>query len=296
MKILNYSAYLCAALLGLFSAYFAGSAAKYLIVVPPIPNLAGGAPNQDNPAAALDALALAVAERNIFDIEKDIPQPERVSGGGGARSGQPSLDGAGFDGRLTGIIAGTDGSDIRAILLKSNKDVLVLKQGLDIEGYKLESIDAASAVVSYNGAEHTLELQDGLKDSASTPPVSRGAQPFRPSTPATVRSEATENITLDRAEITSQIKDINKVISTLLASPAYVDGSLAGYRIVRMQNESPVRKLGIQPGDIINRINGEELTNPQILFNMLQEVADINAISVDITRNGARKTLFVEVQ
>jgi general secretion pathway protein C len=181
-------------------------------------------------------------------------------------------------------------------LLKSNKDVLVLKHGAALDGYRLESIEAESAVVSYNGTDYILELQDGLKDAAASVSPPRSAQPFRPAASSVPRNEPTENITLDRAEITGQIKDINKVISTLLASPAYVDKELVGYRIVRMQNESPVRKLGIQPGDIINRINGEELTNPQILFNMLQEVADINAISVDITRNGAKKTLFVEVQ
>ncbi len=51
-----------------------------------------------------------------------------------------------------------------------------------------------------------------------------------------------------------------------------------------------------RPGDVINRINGEELTNPELLFSMLQKIDEINAVSIDITRGGEKKTLFVEIQ
>jgi type II secretion system protein C len=295
MKILNYSGFFYAGILAVFFAFFLGNAARYLLTVPPLPSI-DGTPVRTNAAAAGEALALAVAKRNIFDIDAAL-QTASQSAAAAGEFGQ-TVDGASIDGRLTGIFVGTDGRDARAIILKSNKDVLVLKKGVPTEGYTLKEIDGEQAVVLYGGADYTLELQDGLSsDTSSAAP--RGAQPFRPSAaarPGAGVSEGTENITLNRAELTGQLKDINKVISTLLASPAYVDKELVGYRIVRMQNESPVRQLGIQPGDIINRINGEELTNPQILFNMLQQAADISAISVDITRNGVKKTLFVEIQ
>ncbi|MDR2401697.1 MAG: hypothetical protein LBD73_08620 [Deferribacteraceae bacterium] len=295
MKILNYSGLFYAAALAVFFAFFLGSAARYLLVVPPL-SFIGSGQVRNNDVVARDTLALAVAERNIFDIEKMVPAPEKSTPSG--QGGQSGGDGSDFDGRLTGIIVGTDGRDVRAIFLKTNKDVLVLKQGVALEGYKLESVEGEVAIVSYKGSDYTLELQDGLKTGVTPPaPPVRGAQPLRPqNNPPKTVSEGTENIVLNRADITGQLKDINKVITTLLASPAYQDKELVGYRIVRMQNESPVRQLGIQPGDIINRINGEELTNPQILFNMLQQAADISAISVDVTRNGVKKTLFVEIQ
>jgi general secretion pathway protein C len=295
MKILNYSGFFYAGVLAIFLAFFLGSSARYLLTVPPLPSI-DGTPVRTNAAAAREALALAVAKRNIFDIEAAIQTASQGAVIAG-ESGQIA-DGASFDGRLTGIFVGTDGRDARVIILKNNKDVLVLKQNVPTEGYTLKEINGEQAVVLYGGADYTLELQDGLTTAttAAAPPRT-GAQPFRPAAAARQdTSEGTENITLNRADLTGQLKDINKVISTLLASPSYVDKELVGYRIVRMQNESPVRQLGIQPGDIINRINGEELTNPQILFNMLQQAADISAISVDITRNGVKKTLFVEIQ
>jgi general secretion pathway protein C len=293
MKILNYSGFFYAGVLAIFLAFFLGSAARYLLTVPPLPSI-DGTPVRTNAAAARETLALAVAKRNIFDIEAALQTTSQGAAAIG-ESGQ-IVDGASFDGRLTGIFVGTDGRDARAIILKNNKDVLVLRQNVPSEGYTLKEINGEQAVVLYGGADYTLELQDGLTTGTAAPPRN-SAQPFRPAAAARQdTSEGTENITLNRAELTGQLKDINKVISTLLASPSYVDKELVGYRIVRMQNESPVRQLGIQPGDIINRINGEELTNPQILFNMLQQAADISAISVDITRNGVKKTLFVEIQ
>jgi type II secretion system protein C len=299
MKILNYGGFFYAAALAVFLAFFLGNAARYLLIVPPLPSISG-VPARADEAAARENLALSVAERNIFDIDRSVPLPEQNSAAVPGQSGQTPYN-AVFDGRLTGIFMGTDGKDVRAIILKNNKDVLVLKQGLPTEDYTLKSVEGEAATVNHGGTDYKLELQDGLKSSAaaaSATPSVRGAQPPRSqsNTPVQPATEGTENITLNRSDLTGQLKDINKVISTLLASPAYVDKELVGYRIVRMQNESPVRQLGIQPGDIINRINGEELTNPQILFNMLQQAADISAISVDITRNGTKKTLFVEIQ
>jgi general secretion pathway protein C len=299
MRIFNYTGVLCTAVVAVFLAFFAGSVSSYLLVVPPLPVL-GDKPPQTDEALAREQLAASVAERNIFGVDKTVP-PAPGIGGSAAEGGVSSYE-APFDGKLTGILAGTDGKDIRAIVLKNNKDVLVLRRGETLEGYSLKNIEGETAVVTVNGVDYILELQDGLKDGAAAAspqsPPARSAQPYRPpqnNTAAQV-TEGTENITLERSELTGQLKDINKVISTLLASPTYEDKELVGYRIVRMQNESPVRQLGILPGDIINRINGETLTNPQIFFNMLQQVADISAISVDITRNGIKKTLFVEIQ
>jgi general secretion pathway protein C len=299
MKLLNYSGYFCTAAIALFSAFFLASAARYILVVPPLTSV-DIKPLRADEAAEKEKLALAVAERNIFDIDRSAPIPTNSPGAAGGSGGGTAGNAALFDGKLTGIFVGTDGKDTRAIILKNNKDVLVLKQGLPLEGYTLNGIDGEKALLNYNGTDFTIELQDsGLTSAPAAPAVSAPparAQPFRPQTAAPPVTEGTENITLNRNELTGQLKDINKVISTLLASPTYMDKELVGYRIVRMQNESPVRQLGILPGDVINRINGEELTNPQILFNMLQQAADISAISVDITRDGVKKTLFVEIQ
>jgi general secretion pathway protein C len=297
MKLLNYSGYFCTAAIALFAAFFLASAARYILVVPPLTSV-DSKPLRTDEAAEKEKLALAVAERNIFDIDRTAPVPENPSAAAGGVGGV-SNNAALFDGKLTGIFVGTDGKDTRAIILKNNKDVLVLKQGLPLEGYTLNGIDGERASLSYNGTDFTIELQDsGIASVPSTPAVSAPPARVPPARPpaAPPVTEGTENITLNRNELTGQLKDINKVISTLLASPTYLDKELVGYRIVRMQNESPVRQLGILPGDVINRINGEELTNPQILFNMLQQAADISAISVDITRDGVKKTLFVEIQ
>ena len=63
-----------------------------------------------------------------------------------------------------------------------------------------------------------------------------------------------------------------------------------------MKDDSPLKKIGLQTGDMIARINGNDLKSPEILFNMLSQIDDIDAISVDMIRNNEKKTLFVEIQ
>jgi type II secretion system protein C len=293
---------LYAVALGVSAAFFISGAAKcYFIITPPELKTRANLKKKDNTNPVT-----AILDRNIFGIDKVYPAP--TVGNAPVESGQPGVVSGSYEmkfpGKMTGILKGRDSRDTRVILLLDSKDVYILGFKQPIEGYELEKLENETATVSFNGIDYLLELQEStvVQTAAASRPPQRSITPNTPAVPAappqpTPAEGGTDHINLSRAELMTKMKDVNAVISSMRVTPAYGDDKeFLGYKVSRMQADSPILALGVQVGDVINRINGEELTEPQVLFSLLQRIDEVSAVAVDITRAGAKKTLFVEIQ
>jgi general secretion pathway protein C len=298
MTMLYYVGSLYAALLAVMLAVVATSAIKYVLTPQEqvsVPRVATQAVTDSLRAETAEALV----ERNLFgiDIAEARPNTTTSDGGGGGPVDEEGFSPAvNFRGKLTGIIMSSDPAKHR-VIITVDKDVYVLSVDVPKEGYTLKAVAQNYAVIRYGGADYKLMLDEDIKPAAKPAGEDDEKPASKPQAPqGTEGADGTLNFTLERGELMDKLKDINTVLRSLLVSPTYVDGEFQGYRVTRMSNDSPMRALGLQQGDIINRINGEDLTSPEILFGMLGNVDNIDAVSVDITRNGQKRTLFVEIQ
>ena len=278
-RAIAYLPYMMSAVAAVFVALLAVSIANYMMVdAAPV-----ATPHTANAGGiSRPQTAVAVTERNLFGIEKAL----QVS---------TAFVSSDFSGRLTGILLGESLEESRAIIVAQNGNVYVVKSVNPVEGYLLKDITFNSALIDYNGREYALMLEAGAQ-SVQTPAVNTPAPSTSQPAIAGVSSSEQDHYMVERGALMEQLSDINRVISSMLVSPSYDNGEFVGYRVTRMRDDAPLQALGIQRGDIINRINGEEINNPQMLFDMLGKIGDINAVSLDITRENEKKTIFVEIQ
>ena len=68
-----------------------------------------------------------------------------------------------------------------------------------------------------------------------------------------------------------------------------------GILIAAVLNGSPADHAGIVPGDIMTRINGKPLSNPQFTINMISQVKPGDTIEIELLRGWERETLIVQV-
>ena len=68
-----------------------------------------------------------------------------------------------------------------------------------------------------------------------------------------------------------------------------------GILIAAVLNGSPADHAGIVPGDIMTRINGKPLSNPQYTINMISQVKPGDTIEIELLRGWKRETLNVQV-
>lgn len=194
-----------------------------------------------------------------------------------------------FNAQLLGVLKSEDGLNGIAIITVDNGTISI-RIGSEKDGLKLLSLEDFSAIIEKERKRYTLVLEQGeslVKKSAAGKVADK---------PATVQTGSNVNITLERESVQEELKDLNKILQSALVSPFYDAGNFLGYRVTRMREDSPLRKLGLMPGDTITRINGSELKSPELLFSMLSQIDDISAISIDMIRNNEKKTVFVEIQ
>ncbi len=190
--------------------------------------------------------------------------------------------------KLVGIVSTDTGKGVALIIVDGK--TIALSIGKEKEGLKLVSLGVAEAEIDRGGRKYLLKLEKGksVLSSSSSSSSSQGIS-------STAAAGGSLNISIPRAEIVNELQDLNKVLQSALVSPSYDGKEFLGYKISRMKEGSPLAKLGLQLGDIITRINGESLKSPEVLFQMLSNLDDISAVSIDIMRNSTKNTLFVEI-
>lgn len=293
-KLSKYYVYIGTALAAIFTAVLVSNIIAYLLATPIPP----GRPSNTGIAAAMPRgqLMMGVLERNIFNIDKEPPQIANQAGQSSAPLAQEA-----FSGQLKGIMLRGDLEDSFAIIATSSNDTIVLKGSTPNRGYKLKSITFDSAVVEYGGKDYALKIESsGTQIVAVTPPNNNETPPSPATSPVpaeTVPSEGgTTLVAVSRSELIEQLKDQSQLVKDTALAAYYEDGKLSGYRITRLGENAPIKVLGFERGDIIKRVNGEDMTNPQPIFEMVNQIGDIDAVSIDIIRNNEKKTIFVEIQ
>lgn len=110
-----------------------------------------------------------------------------------------------------------------------------------------------------------------------------------------VAKQGDNKFVVDKTEIDNALSNIDKLFTQVQAVPNFVAGKPAGIKLLAMTPTSIFAKLGLQRGDVLERINGSELdiASGMNLFNQLKNQ---NHITIDLTRNGKKQTLDYEIR
>jgi general secretion pathway protein C len=141
-----------------------------------------------------------------------------------------------------------------------------------------------------NGHREYLEVENLPNIYMSSP----GERPDG-GTGAGIRLEGDKAI-VARAKVEATLGDLNQVIQQARMVPNFKGGAVDGFKIFAIRPDSIFSELGIKNGDVIQRINGTEINSVEKAIPMLQLARNENAITIDLTRNGAKKTLSIEIR
>jgi general secretion pathway protein C len=206
---------------------------------------------------------------------------------------------------LLGTISSDSPSTRRAILwTEGMKEPVLAREHAEIEpGIRVASIDR----------EHVLLLRGQGKEKLDLLPVGSRTRNVTPPAPPPVTTRATraptptnssihvnkigENaFSLDEATVTELTGNINQFMTQVRIIPYFEANESAGYRLAAMRPGSAFAQLGFQGGDIIQRINDVELTSPEKMYTIFQNLKDEKRVTVDILRQGQKNTLTYEIR
>ena len=113
---------------------------------------------------------------------------------------------------------------------------------------------------------------------------------------AGVRKVGEGRFMIDQREIASSTENLNQVLTQARALPVVEHGKTTGFRISEIVPGSIYEKIGLQNGDVVQRVNAQDVNEPGKFFQLYQGLKDEKNISIDLLRNGQRQTLNYDIR
>ena len=235
---------------------------------------AGGAAPRAPEVESVDAYAV-IASADLFGSQRD----DREEGA--------------TDLRLWGI--GLDGDDAWAVIEADDSgEQRLYRIGDEVDGARIAEIHWDRVLVRRGAHRLTLTLERPRREDAA-PPVPPPAAPVDASR-ASIRRASEDAFIVDRRELVGAVDNMSGLLTQLRAVPEVEDGHPIGFRLFEIAGESVFRDLGLQDGDVVQRVNGAVLADPASLLGFLQRLQDEPRVALDIVRGGTARTLVYDLR
>jgi general secretion pathway protein C len=152
-----------------------------------------------------------------------------------------------------------------------------------------------AAVVCNNGQKEFIDYEGADGGGAATgpavPPIARapvppaGAEP--PGSPLEgIRKVSDSQYEIQRSVIDSTLSNLNAVATQARIVPSFKNGVANGFKLFSIQPGSLYSSIGIENGDVIQRINGYEINSPDKALEIYQKLRSSSHITIELERNG----------
>lgn len=142
-------------------------------------------------------------------------------------------------------------------------------------------------IVRLGDQEELLEL------ALTEKPVAAASGPATP--PSLIPGTPLRKV-VDRREVEQAMSDLPRLLTQARAVPNMVNGALTGFRIDYIAPSSFYEKIGIQSGDVLQRVNGVDIRDPTTMLNLLQQLKNERVVKLDMVRNNQFSTVTYELR
>jgi len=228
-----------------------------------------------------------ILKRNLFGAtDLETASEEAPAGAGGA------------DLRLRGI-ASSQGEAFAVFENTASGEQNVFAVGEKVfDGPKLVGVDLEGADVLLRGKKRRYEIEQeaaagsGEGANKGTRGASRrsGEKANKKDATAGVKKTGEGAYLVDRREVEHAVANLNEVITQARAVPVLSEGKSAGFKLFSIRPGSIFQKIGLVDGDIVQRVNDTELTDPSKAVGLLEEIQSMGQIRVNFMRSGKLQT------
>lgn len=178
----------------------------------------------------------------------------------------------------------------------------------------VKKVEWQRVILERDGVEEILQLEDPTAVASSVPRV--GARGGARSVAARARSRAANNRSDDsgggggpagsdikveqlgdgeyeiaRDEVDAALDNMSQLFTQVRAVPHFQGGKSTGFRLFAIRQGSLFDKIGLRNGDIIQEINGNDISDPSRALGLFNQLRNESNITARIIRNKEEKTL-----
>jgi len=212
---------------------------------------------------------------------------------------------------LVGTIVSSSPDARRAILWANGMKLpKAFREKEEVEpGAFLSSVERDKVWLTRGSEREMLEiLPVGSKVRASLSPPAAGQKSAAPGAPQAagassppagdirVNRLADNRYSIDEAGVAQLTGNINQYMTQVRLIPFFEGNKSAGYRIAAIRPGTTFEQLGFQGGDVLQQVNGLDVSSPEKLYTIFQNLKDEKKVSVNILRQGQKNTLTYEIR
>ncbi len=178
--------------------------------------------------------------------------------------------------RLKGIVWAPV-SYLRAAIIEDKKTRKedIYREGEEVKkGIFIKRIMKNQIVISVNGKDRRVLLEGTQRLSGNNRILSR-----------------VENVVIDRKLVMHAVSNLGEIVRDINLIP-YSDKYGKGFKISYLRPSSLFAKVGLRRGDIILRINGNDVTNINKLLSLYDKLLQTKIVRLNIVRNGINSTII----
>jgi general secretion pathway protein C len=158
---------------------------------------------------------------------------------------------------------------------------------------RLIEIEKNRVIIEHNGQNVALEIPPNAALAQSS---AAAASPRRAiGWSAGVRRVAPNRFAVSRATVDQSMQNLGQLLMQARATPNLRGGKIEGFKLSDIQPDSLFSELGLQNGDVITQVNGQDVDDPAKAMQLLELLRNQQTISLGLIRNGQPTELNFDI-
>lgn len=101
---------------------------------------------------------------------------------------------------------------------------------------------------------------------------------------------------LDSRMVRQSLESPERILTDARLLPNFVDGRQEGFKISEVKPEGLYHSLGLRNGDILLRINGLTISNPEVAIQAMSALRGMNSVDLDIIRDENKMSMSYKIR
>jgi len=241
----------------------------------------------------------AIVEGNIFNSKMRGKQPEVAAPNADLSLPAMSVPKVPLNQTLLGTMVGNDNESYAVIEDNKTREQLLYRIGdLLGEDGRITKISRNKVIIRRGGEDEILEVAFSPEENKPAPHATPTV--LTPSASSNlgnnIRAAGKNRWVMDRREIENAVDNLPALLTKARIVPNFSEGKPDGFRIFAITEDSLYAKIGLQNGDVLHRVNGIEVKDPQNFLKVFEQLKDESAITVDLVRNNQKETFSYEIR
>jgi general secretion pathway protein C len=207
---------------------------------------------------------------------------------------------------VAGIVADPPRWSTAVITDTSSRETRTYGIGEDVLGARLLSVERlrdeadasrrgfrVAAIVCNGGQKEFVDFETGSGGGpapnvgvSAVPPPFAGAPGAGSASLDGIKPLGDNRYEVQRSVIDGTLSNLNSVATQARIVPSFKNGVANGFKVFSIQPGSFYTAIGVENGDVIQKINGYEINSPDKALEVYQKLRESRHITMDIERNG----------